>query len=162
MRVCTFAHAHLSLRPGTEISCAGSNNDLCTVCKNSECCGEAAPATTGILCNHQCVVSMRQKMLPVRCNKNSSIKHLLVYQEKKPQSSNLFLNVISWEYDNSCAYTCRLHSILAVTLEKSTGHGETPELCWICSPNHELNHQLLGRAINCNVTGGQCARCHHQ
>ena len=26
---------------------------------------------------------MRQKMLPVRCNKNSSIKHLLVYQEKK-------------------------------------------------------------------------------
>ena len=25
---------------------------------------------------------MRQKMLPVRCNKNFSIKHLLVYQEK--------------------------------------------------------------------------------
>ena len=35
-RVCTFAQAHLSLRPGTEISCAGSNNDLCTVYKNSE------------------------------------------------------------------------------------------------------------------------------
>ena len=52
-RVCTFAQAHQSLRPGTEISCAGSNNDLCTVYKNSECCGEAAPATTGILCNHQ-------------------------------------------------------------------------------------------------------------
>ena len=84
-RVCTFAQAHLSLRPGTEISCAGSNSDLCTVYKNSECCGEAAPATTGILCNHQCVVSMRQKMLPVRCNKNSSITHLLVYQEKKPK-----------------------------------------------------------------------------
>ena len=82
-RVCTFAQAHLSLRPGTEISCAGSNNDLCTVYKNSECCGEAAPAITGILCNHQCVVSMHQKMLPVRCNKNSSIKHLLVYQEKQ-------------------------------------------------------------------------------
>ena len=81
-RVCTFAQAHLSLRPGTEISCAGSNNDLCTVYKNSECSGEAATATTGILCNHQCVVSMRQKMLPVRCNKKSSIKHLLVYQEK--------------------------------------------------------------------------------
>ena len=88
-RVCTFAQAHLSLRPGTEISCVGSNNDLCTVYKNSECCGEAAPATTGIMCNHQCVVSMRQKMLPVRCNKNSSIKHLLVYQEKT-QSSNRF------------------------------------------------------------------------
>ena len=88
-RVCTFAQAYLSLRPGTEISCAGSNNDLCTVYNNSECCGEAAPATTVILCNHQCVVSMRQKMLPVRCNKNSSIKHLLVYQEKK-QSYNRF------------------------------------------------------------------------
>ena len=81
-RVCTFEQAHLSLRPGTEISCAGSNSDLCTVYKNSECCSEAAPATTGILRNHQCVVSMRQKMLPVRCNINSSIKHLLVYQEK--------------------------------------------------------------------------------
>ena len=80
--VCTFAQAHLSLRPGTEIPCAGSNNDLCTVYKNSECCGEAAPAITGILCNHQCVVSKRQNMLPVRCNKNSSIKHFLVYQEK--------------------------------------------------------------------------------
>ena len=44
-RVCTFAQAHLSLRPGTEISCAGSNKDLRTVYKNSECCGEAAPAT---------------------------------------------------------------------------------------------------------------------
>ena len=89
-RVCTFAQTHLSLRPGTEISCACSNNDLCTVYKNSECCGEAAPATTGILCNHQCVVSMRQKMLPVRCNKKYSIKHLLVYQEKNPKSSNRF------------------------------------------------------------------------
>ena len=83
-RVCTFAQAHLSLRPGTEISCADSNNDLCNVYKNSECCGEAAPATTGILCNHQCVVSMRQKMLPARCNKKSSIKHLLVYKEHPP------------------------------------------------------------------------------
>ena len=82
-RVCTFAQAHLS--PGSEISCADSNNDLCTVSKNNKCCGEAAPATTGIPCNHQCVVSMRQKMLPVRCNKNSSIKHLLVYQEKNPK-----------------------------------------------------------------------------
>ena len=81
-RVCTFAQAHLSLRSGTEISCAGSNNDLCTVYKKSECSAEAAPATTGILYNHQCVVSMRQKMLPVRCIENSSIKHLLVYQEK--------------------------------------------------------------------------------
>ena len=32
-RICTFAQAHLRLRPGTEISCASSNNDLCTVIK---------------------------------------------------------------------------------------------------------------------------------
>ena len=68
-RVCTIAQAHLSFRPGTEISCAGSNNDLRTVYKNSECCGNAAPATMAHQGNHQCVVSMRQKMLPVRCNK---------------------------------------------------------------------------------------------
>ena len=68
-RVCTFAQAHLSLPPGIEISCACSNNDLCTVYKNSECCGEAAPVSMAHLGNHQCVVSMRQKMLPVRCNK---------------------------------------------------------------------------------------------
>ena len=54
----------MSLRPGTEISCAGSNNDLCSVYKNSECCCEAAPATTGIMCNDQCAVSMRQKNAP--------------------------------------------------------------------------------------------------
>ena len=68
-RVCTLAQAHLSLRPGTEISCAGSNNDLCITYKNSGYCGEAAPATMAHLGNHQCVVSMRQKMLPVRYNK---------------------------------------------------------------------------------------------
>ena len=64
----TFAQAHLSLLLSIEISYAGSNNDLCNVYVNRECCGESAPATTGLLCNHQCVVSMRQKMLPVRCN----------------------------------------------------------------------------------------------
>ena len=101
----------MSLRPGTEILYAGSNNDLCTVYKNSECCGEDTPATTGILCNHQCVVSMRQKMLPARCNKNSSIKHLLLYQEKTNKVVIVFLDVISWEYDNSCAKTCRFLSI---------------------------------------------------
>ena len=67
-RVCTFAHAHLSLRHCAEISHAGSNGDLCTVYKNSECCGEAAPATMAHLGNSQCVVSMRRKMLPVRFN----------------------------------------------------------------------------------------------
>ena len=52
MYECIFAQAHLSLRPGTLISCAGSNNDLCTVYKNIECCGEAVPATMAHLGNH--------------------------------------------------------------------------------------------------------------
>ena len=81
--VCTFAQARLSLLHSIKKKCAGWNGDLCNVYVNSEWCGESAPATTGLLCSHQCVVSMRQKMLLVRCNKISSIKHLLVYQEKK-------------------------------------------------------------------------------
>ena len=61
-------HFH-RLRQSTEKSCADSNSDLCAVYKNSECCGEAVPTTMAHLGNHQCVVSMRQKMHPVRCNK---------------------------------------------------------------------------------------------
>ena len=106
---------------------------------------------------YQCVKKCSQCVVIKFLNKTFAS-----FPRKKTQSSNRFLDVISWEYDNSCAKTCRFHSILAVTLEKSTCHGKTPELCWICSPNHELNHQLLGRAINCNVTGGLCARCHHK
>ena len=34
---------------------------------------------------------MRHKMVPVRCNKNSSIKHLLVYQEKQNKVVIVFL-----------------------------------------------------------------------
>ena len=41
-------------------------------------------------------------------------------------------------------------------------HGKTPEVCWICCPNHELNLQSLSRAINCNIPDGLCARCHHK
>ena len=67
--VCTFAQARLSLRHSIEISCADSKSDLCSVYKNSEWCGEAVPATMAHLGNHQCIVSMRQKMLPVHCNK---------------------------------------------------------------------------------------------
>ena len=59
--VCTFAQARLSLLYSIEISCAGWNGNFCNVYVNSEWCGKSAPATTGILCNHQCVVSMRQK-----------------------------------------------------------------------------------------------------
>ena len=59
--VCTFAQARLSLLHSIEISCAGWNGDFCNVYVNSEWCGESAPATTGFLCNHQCVVSMLKK-----------------------------------------------------------------------------------------------------
>ena len=48
----------MSLRHSTEISCAGSNGDLCTVYKNSKCCGEAASAIMAHLDNHQYVVPM--------------------------------------------------------------------------------------------------------
>ena len=100
-RVCTFAQAHLSLRPGTERSCAGSNNDLCTVYKNSECCGEAALATMAHLGNHQCVVSMRQK-----CSQCVVIKFLnktlASLPRKKIRSGNRFLDVFTCKYDNSC------------------------------------------------------------
>ena len=58
------AHLH-----SNEIACACSNGDLCAVYVNSKCCGVSAPATTAHLCNHQCIVTMRQKMPTVRCNK---------------------------------------------------------------------------------------------
>ena len=45
--VCTFAQACLSLRHGIEAEMA--------IYVNSECCGESAPTTTALLCNHQCV-----------------------------------------------------------------------------------------------------------
>ena len=101
-RVCTFKQAHLSLRPGTEISCADSNNDLYTVYKNSECCGDAATAAMAHLGNHQCVVSMRKK-----CSQCVVIKFLNItlasLPRKKIQSSNRFLDVITCTYDNMCA-----------------------------------------------------------
>ena len=56
--VCTFAQAHLSLSQSIEISCAGCIGDFCNVYVNSESCSESAPATTALLCNNQCVVSM--------------------------------------------------------------------------------------------------------
>ena len=46
----------------TEISCADSNGGMFTVYYvSSEGCGESAPTTIAHLCNHRCVVSMRQK-----------------------------------------------------------------------------------------------------
>ena len=60
-RLWTFAQARLSLLHSIEISCADWNGDFCYVYVSSEWCGESAPATIWLLCNHQCVVSMRQK-----------------------------------------------------------------------------------------------------
>ena len=86
--ICTGSPESSSC-PGTEISCAGSNNDLCTVNKNSECCGDAAPVTMAHLCNHQCAVPMRQK-----CSQRVVIKFLnktlASLQRKKIQSVNRF------------------------------------------------------------------------
>ena len=89
-RVCTFAQAHLSRRPGTEVSCTGSNNDSWTVYKNSECCGEAAPATMTHLGNHQCVVSMHQKLVSQCVVIKFLYKTLASLPRKKIQSGNRF------------------------------------------------------------------------
>ena len=75
------------------ISRAGSNGDLCTVYVRSERCRESASATTSRLCNHQCVVSMRQK-----CSKCVVIKFLnktFTSLSRKKDSGNRFLDVIS-------------------------------------------------------------------
>ena len=111
-RVCTFAQAHLNLRPGTEISCAGSNNYLYTVYKNSGCCGEAAPATMAHLGNHQCLVSKRKKGSQCVVIKFLN-KTLASLPRKKIQSGDRFLDVLTCKYDNSCAETCRFLSIKA-------------------------------------------------
>ena len=98
-RVCTFAQDHLSLHPDIEISCAGSNNDLCTVYKNSECCGEAAPATmVTISALYQCVKKCSQCVVIKFLN-----KALASLPRKKIQSGNRLLDVITCKYDNSCA-----------------------------------------------------------
>ena len=46
------------------------------------------------LYNHQCVVPMIQKMLPVRCKGKSSLKHLLRYKENNWRSEILFLECL--------------------------------------------------------------------
>ena len=99
---CTFAQARLSLCHSTEISCAGSNGDLCTVYMNRECCGESAPVATEHLCNNQCVVSVRQKCSHCVVIKflNKTISSL---PGKTKKSGDRFLDVISCDYDNSCA-----------------------------------------------------------
>ena len=100
--VCTFAQARLTLRHSIEISCAGLNGDFCNVCVNSECCGDSALATAALLCNNQCFVSMLLK-----CSQCVVIKFLdktfASLSSKKKQSGTRFLDVITREYDNSCA-----------------------------------------------------------
>ena len=69
------------------------------------------------LCNHQCVVSVLQKMLPVRCNRKSSIKLLLRYH------GNRVFNINSPKYDNNYAYICIFSSIWALAIDKNARHG---------------------------------------
>ena len=90
--VYTFAEVPLSLRHSTEVACADSNGDVCTVYKNSECCDRQQSL--------RCINA--SKMLPVRCNIFFN-KTLASLPRKKKQSGNLFLDVITCKYDNSCA-----------------------------------------------------------
>ena len=81
----------------TIISRAGSNGDLCTVYVRSERCRESASATTSHLCNHLCVVSMRQK-----CSKwvvMNFLNKAFARLSRIKDSGNRFLYIISWEYE---------------------------------------------------------------
>ena len=90
--------------PESSSQYSDSSSDLCTVYKNSECCGEAVPAIMAHLGNHQCVVSMRQK-----CSQCVVIKflnktlQLTCLPRKEIQSGNRFWDVITCKHANSCA-----------------------------------------------------------
>ena len=60
---------------------------------------------------------------------------------------------------NQTNKSCEYANIAAAVLrhakfpqEKIICHFQTPQLYRVCRSNHELNRQLGGRAINCNVT----------
>ena len=89
--VCTFAQARLSILHSIEISCAGWNGDFCNVYVNSEWCGESAPATAGLMCNHQCVVSMRQK-----CSQCVEIKFLNETFASLPRKKTNKVVIVFW------------------------------------------------------------------
>ena len=81
------------------------------------------------------------------------------YHNLDPQSHCLPMIILVNENAPEVTTTnwCWLNSALEHT-RKSTCIGQTPELCRIWRPNHELNQQLRGRAINCNVTDGLTMR----
>ena len=101
------------------------------------------------------------KMLPVRCNRKSSIKLLLHYQGKKWRSEIVFLILIHRNMITMlrCAYFpqfrrsqwSKMHVMVMLA-----------ELCRICWLNHETNHHLRDKIINCNDFEVICARCHHK
>ena len=116
--VCTFAQAKsLDNLINIKISCAGSKGSwesarlhrlawafftvskyhvlvvmaiLCNIYVNSEWCGESAPATTGLLCNHRCVVPMRQK-----CSQCVVIKFLNKTFASLPRKKNKVV-IVFW------------------------------------------------------------------
>ena len=46
------------------------------------------------------------------------------------------------------------HVNLCKCADSPISQGQIQELCWICWPNHEINHELRDRAINWNDTDG--------
>ena len=107
-------------------------------------------ATTASLCNHQCVVSMLQKLLPVRCNRKSSIKRdcrVLRYQEKNWRSEivflilihrNMIITMLRYAYFPQFRHSQWVKMHVTVMLA---------ELCRICWLNHETNQQLRDKTI---------------
>ena len=81
---------------------------------------------------------------------------------KKKQSSNRFFGYCFMGIWQQLCLDMQISLNLGSYTRKSTCHGKTPELCWIFHSNQELNHQLLGNAINCNLADGLCAWCHHK
>ena len=124
-------------------TCHGKTPELCWICSP----------------NHE----LYHRLLGRAINCNATQQSRDTRETNKAKQSALFL---PHQDDCKTRMDIKLRSDMQISLNlgsytrKSTCHGKTPELCWICSPNHELYHRLLGRAINCNVTSGLCARCH--
>ena len=55
-----------------------------------------------------------------------------------------------------------LSQFRTVALEKRPLQNQCPELCAVCRLNHEINHHLHDRTINCDVTVVLRALCHHK
>ena len=117
-------------RHSIEILCAGSNDALCTVYL-----GESASATTAHLCNHMCVVSMRQK-----CSQCVVIKFLNKTFASLPRKKGV---VIIFGFYFMLRLDMQISLNLGSSKEKSTCHCQTPGMCWICRPNQDIRALLM-------------------